>query len=189
MRTTPGMHEPYWYPVYEYCQKNGLPIIVHGTNSTTRASASSRRTTRSASSWNSSSPPSCCRTATSSSAPGAKVIVCHCGGALDRFIKSDRHLAQKDLSKNLFFDTNALDINFLEAAIKQRGVSQTCFGTEVPGSGAAVRPETGRPGDDLIPIISGFSFLSEEDKMAIFHKNPLKLFPAFERASKAAAAA
>ena len=22
MRTTPGMHEPYWYPVYEYCQKN-----------------------------------------------------------------------------------------------------------------------------------------------------------------------
>jgi len=32
-RTTPGMHEPYWYPVYEYCQKNSLPIIVHGTNS------------------------------------------------------------------------------------------------------------------------------------------------------------
>ncbi len=121
--------------------------------------------------------------------PELKVIVCHCGGALDRFIKTDHHLAQKDLSNNLFFDTNALDINFLEAAIKQRGVSQTCFGTEVPGSGAAVRPETGRPGDDLIPIISGFSFLSEADKLAIFNKNPARLFPIFERVGKAAATA
>jgi len=32
-RTTPGMHEPYWDPVYAYCEKNDLPIIVHGTNS------------------------------------------------------------------------------------------------------------------------------------------------------------
>ncbi len=190
MRTTPGMHEAYWYPVYEYCQKNSLPIIVHGTNShdprigiipqnyqigfvveqfiATQLLSHGDVFVR---------------------YPELKVIVCHCGGALDRFIKTDHHLSQKDLSNNLFFDTNALDINFLEAAIKQRGVSQTCFGTEVPGSGAAVRPETGRPGDDLVPIISGFSFLSEDDKLAIFNKNPLRLFPAFERAAKAGAAA
>jgi len=64
----------------------------------------------------------------------------------DRFIKTDHHLAQKDLSNNLFFDTNALDLNFLEAAIKQRGVSQTCFGTEVPRSARRCGPETGRAG-------------------------------------------
>ena len=186
-RTTPGMHEPYWFPVYEYCQQNNLPIIVHGTNShdprigiipqnyqigfvveqyiATQLLSHGDVFQR---------------------YPELRVIICHCGGALDRFIKTDPHLAQKDLSKNLFFDTNALDLNFLEAAIKQRGVSQTCFGTEVPGSGSAVRPETGRPGDDLVPIIAGFDFLSEDDKLAIFNRNPLKLFPAFEKAGKTA---
>jgi hypothetical protein len=31
-RETPGMHELYWYPLYEKCQRDSLPIIVHGTN-------------------------------------------------------------------------------------------------------------------------------------------------------------
>ena len=41
--------------------------------------------------------------------PELRVIVCHCGGGLDRFTKTDPHLPQKDLSKNLFFDTCAYD--------------------------------------------------------------------------------
>jgi predicted TIM-barrel fold metal-dependent hydrolase len=188
-RTTPGMHEPYWYPVYEYCQKNGLPIIVHGTNSHDPRigiipqnyqigfAVEQYIATQLLSHGD-----------VFERYPELKVVVCHCGGALDRFIKTDHHLSQRDLSKNLFFDTNALDLNFLEAAIKQRGVSQTCFGTEVPGSGAAVRPETGRPGDDLVPIISGFDFLTEDDKLSIFNRNPLKVFPAFGRVGAAAAA-
>jgi predicted TIM-barrel fold metal-dependent hydrolase len=190
LRTTPGMHEPYWYPVYEYCEKNNLPIIIHGTNTqdprigiipqnyqigfvveqyiATQLLSHGDVFER---------------------FPGLKIIVCHCGGALDRFIKTDHHLAQKDLSNNLFFDTNALDLDFLEAAIKQRGVSQTCFGTEVPGSGGAVRPETNRPGDDLVPIISKFDFLSEEDKVAIFNRNPLRLFPVLDKVGAAAVGA
>jgi predicted TIM-barrel fold metal-dependent hydrolase len=32
-RSTPGMHEPYWYPVYARAQELGIPLIVHGTNS------------------------------------------------------------------------------------------------------------------------------------------------------------
>ncbi len=32
-RTAPGMHEPYWYPLYGRCQELGVPIIVHGTSS------------------------------------------------------------------------------------------------------------------------------------------------------------
>jgi hypothetical protein len=48
-----------------------------------------------------------------------RVIICHCGGALDRFIPNDdRHIAQKDLSQNLFYDTCGYDVNFLEAALK-----------------------------------------------------------------------
>ena len=110
--------------------------------------------------------------------PTLKVLVCHCGGALDRFIKSDAHLGQKDYSKNLFFDTNALDLDYLEAAIKQRTPQQTAFGTETPGSGGAPRPETGRPGDDLVPYIGKMPFLSEDDKALIFEKNSEYLCPA-----------
>jgi hypothetical protein len=56
-------------------------------------------------------------------------------------------------------------------------VSQSLFGVEAPGSGGAPRPETGRPHDDLVPVIANFAFLSEDDKMAIFHHNPQRLFP------------
>ena len=31
-RTTPGMHEAYWYPLYEECEGRNIPIIVHASN-------------------------------------------------------------------------------------------------------------------------------------------------------------
>jgi predicted TIM-barrel fold metal-dependent hydrolase len=183
-RTTPGMHEAYWYPVYAKAQELGIPLIVHATNCldpririlpqnyqigfvveqfiATQLLSHSDVFER---------------------FPELKVIVCHCGGALDRFIPTDNHLSQKDLSKNLFFDTCGYDVYFLEAAIKQRGISQTCFGTEAPGSGGAVRPESGETSDNLVPIIDAFDFLTEEDKLTIFHKNPLKVVPQFAKAA------
>ncbi|MDE3076333.1 MAG: amidohydrolase [Chloroflexota bacterium] len=177
-RTTPGMHEPYWFPLYEACQKMGVPIIVHGTNALDRRFrvvphnyqlgfyTEQYLATQFLSHGD-----------VFERYPELKVVVCHCGGGLNRFIPTDTHLAQKDLSKNLFFDTCGYDVHFLEAAIKQRGVSQMCFGTEAPGSGRAVRPETGKTSDDLIPVISAFEFLSEDEKVRIFNRNPAKVFP------------
>lgn len=177
-RKSPGMHTRYWHPVYKRCEELGIPIIVHGTNCldprldviphnyqigfvmeqylATQVLSHGDVFQR---------------------FPALKVVVCHCGGALDRFIKTDHHLAQKDLSRNLYFDTNALDLHFLEAAIKQRTPARMCFGTEAPGSGAVVRPETGRPGDDLVPVIASFKFLSEAEKLTIFHDNPGHVCP------------
>ena len=40
-----------------------------------------------------------------------------------------------------------------------------------------MRPETGRPGDDLVPIIGAMPFLSEAEKKTIFHDNMLKVVP------------
>jgi predicted TIM-barrel fold metal-dependent hydrolase len=184
-RTTPGMHEPYWFPLYERCQELDIPVIVHGTNSldprfrvvphnyqlgflTEQYLAGqflghSDVFTR---------------------FPGLRVIICHCGGALDRFIPTDPHLPQKDLSANLFYDTCGYDLVFLEAAIRQRGVDRMVFGTEAPGSGRAVRPETGRTSDDLVPVISGFEFLTSADKKKIFNGNGVRLVPAFAKLSR-----
>jgi len=70
----------------------------------------------------------------------------------------------------------------LTAAIKQRGVSQTCFGVEAPGSGRTIDPETGKTCDDLVPVISAMDWLTDEDKRKIFHDNPAKVCPALAKA-------
>ncbi len=181
-RTTPGMHEPYWYPVYARAQELGIPLIVHGTNSLdpryrvvphnyqlgflTEQYLAGQFLSHGD---------------VFDRFPALKVIVCHCGGALDRFIPTDHHIAQKDLSDNLFYDTCGYDLVFLEAAIKQRGVPRMLFGTEAPGSGRAVRPETGHTSDDLVPVIGSFDFLSEEDKIKIFNENPARVVPALAK--------
>jgi predicted TIM-barrel fold metal-dependent hydrolase len=181
-RTTPGMHEPYWYPLYARAQELGIPLIVHGTNSldpryrvvphnyqlgfVTEQYLAGQFLSHGD---------------VFDRFPGLRVILCHCGGSLDRFIPTDHHIAQKDLSENLFYDTCAYDLHFLEAAIKQRGVPRMLFGTEAPGSGRAVRPETGRTSDDLVPVIGSFDFLTEEDKIKIFNENPARVVPALAK--------
>ncbi len=181
-RTTPGMHEPYWYPLYERAQELGIPLIVHGTNGldpryrvvphnyqlafVTEQYLAGQFLSHGD---------------VFERYPELKVVMCHCGGALNRFIPTDHHIAQKDLSRNLYYDTCAYDTLFLETAIKQRGVSQMLFGTEAPGSGRAVRPETGKTSDDLVPVISGYEFLTEQDKIEIFNSNPAKVFPAMAK--------
>jgi predicted TIM-barrel fold metal-dependent hydrolase len=172
-RDSAGMNTEYWHPVYERCQDYGIPIIVHGTNCQDPRINIIPQNYQIGFVWE-----QYLATQLFSHGdvferfPELKVVICHCGGALDRFIKNDYHLSQKDRSRNLFFDTNSPDLDFLEAAIKQRTPARMCFGTEVPGSGWTVRPETGRPGDDLVPMIANFDFLTEQDKLRIFNQNP-----------------
>ena len=103
------------------------------------------------------------------------------GGQVGSIFKKEKE-AMADLSDNLFFDTCAYDPHFLECALKQRGVSRMAFGTEVPGSGSdLLNPQTGRPSDDVLAIIDNYEFLTDEDKLAIVHRNPLKIFPLIDR--------
>ncbi len=182
-RNSPGLNDRWWDPLYERCERGGLPIIVHGTNCldprirhvphnyqlgfvveqflATQILSHGDVFDR---------------------FPGLKVIICHCGGALDRFIPTDPHLAQKDLSNNLFFDTCAHDVDFLRCAFMQRGVNRMLFGTEAPGSGRAPRPEPpGISGDDLVPVIASLDFLTDADRRAVFHDNAAAIFPQLAR--------
>jgi predicted TIM-barrel fold metal-dependent hydrolase len=182
-RTTPGMHEPHWYPLYERAQELGIPLIVHGTNALDpRFRVVPHNYQLSFVTEQYLAGQFLSHSDVFDRYPELKVIICHCGGALDRFIPTDdRHIAQRDLSENLFYDTCGYDVNFLEAAVKQRGVDRMVFGTEAPGSGNAVRPETGRTSDDLVPVIDGFGFLATQDKVKIFNSNPAKVIPALAK--------
>lgn len=187
-RLTPGMNTAYWYPVYEKCQQYGVPIIVHGTNCLDPRIGIIPQNYQVGFMYEQFvAMQLLSHSDVFERFPALKVNVCHGGGALNRFIATDGHLAQKDLSKNLFYDTCVYDIPVLEATIKQKGVKQILFGTEAPGSGGAVRPETGKTCDDLIPVIANFGFLSEADKLDIFNRNPAGFMPAFNQVPAAAA--
>jgi predicted TIM-barrel fold metal-dependent hydrolase len=175
---TPGLHESYWYPLYEAAQRLDVPLMVHPTGTQDRRVEVIPHNYQIASVVEEYiATQLLSRTDVFERFPGLRVIVCHCGGSLDRWIKTDPHLGQRDLSRNLFFDTCAHDEGFLSAAINQRGVDQMLFGTEAPGSGGALRPETGRPADDLVPVIGGLPGLSDDDKLKIFNTNAKRVFP------------
>ena len=173
-----GMDDPWWYPLYERAEELDLPLIVHGTNCLDprlRNVPNNYQLGFVAEQYWAGQVLS--HSDVFERFPRLRVLICHCGGALNRFMPTDPHLSQKDLRANLFYDTCAHDLVFLEAAIKQRGVESMCFGTEAPGSGGALRPDTGRPADDLVPVLDGFAFLSDDDRRAIVHDNPIRLVP------------
>jgi len=176
-KEAPGMHDEYWHPLYEKAQELDVPLMVHpSTSYDARIEVIPHNYQMNNYIEEFIAMHLLSHSSVFEKFPRLKIVICHCGGALNRFIPTDHHLAQKDLSKNLFYDCCAYDVNFLTAAIKQKGVDQMMFGTEFPGSGGAVRPETGKPSDDLFPVIDGLGFLSAEDKLKIFHKNPLRVF-------------
>jgi predicted TIM-barrel fold metal-dependent hydrolase len=177
-RDTPGVDDPFWYPLYEVCEDRGIAVIVHGTNTLDRRLRVIPNNYQvgfmiehyiATQLYQHSD--------VFDRFPRLRVIVCHCGGGLNRFVKGDPHLSSRDTSENLFFDTNSPDIDFLTTAIRQRGVGQMCFGVEAPGSGAHPRPENGVPGDDLVPVITGFDWLTEDDKIQILNSNPQRVIP------------
>ncbi len=187
-RDSPSMNEPYWYPLYEKCQELGVPIIVHGTNGLDPR----YKTFKSGGGHNPYYQLNFMSEQSMATVylrqndqferfPGLKIMICHCGGFVDRLIgESDFLGGGRDTSANLFYDTCSYDLDFLATAIKQRGVSQFAYGTEAPGSGTNIRPGTEYTADDMVPMIAEhptLSFLSEQDKQNIFHNTPAMLCP------------
>lgn len=92
----------------------------------------------------------------------------------------------RDVSNNLFFDTCAYDTHFLSAALKQRGVAQMVFGTEVPGSGSDLfNPLTNAPADDILATLESYDFLNDADRLDLVHNNPIRVFPLIKSKLKA----
>ena len=182
-RTSPGMHEPYWYPLYAKCQELDIPIIVHGSNCLDpRLSVVPHNYQLGFVVEQYLATQLLSHSDVFDRFPDLRVLVCHCGGALDRWIATDPHVSQKNLARNLFFDTCAHDIDFLSAAIRQRTPQRMAFGTEAPGSGGTRRPDTGRTVDDLVPVIDSLGFLTSDEKIAIFNTTPGLIVPALAKA-------
>lgn len=178
-RQTPGVHSEYWYPLYEKAQELDAPLIIHPSISRDpriEIVPHSYQINNVTEEWIAQQ--LYLHGDVFKTFPRLKIVICHCGGALSRFISRDaRHAGpEAGWTDNLFYDTCAYEEYMLSAAIQQKGVDQMLFGTEAPGSGGAVRPDTGRPSDDLVPVIDKIDFLTAEDKLKIFNLNVKKVF-------------
>ncbi len=193
-RQTPGMNSEYWFPLYEKAQELSAPLIVHPSISRDPRIEIIPHSYQ----YNNLTEEVLATLLLEHSNvfelfPRLKVVMCHCGGALSRFmVRGEKkgegggqvgtatrfqQQEERDVSGNLFFDTCAYDKDFLATAIKQRGVDRMLFGTEAPGSGTGVvNPDTGKPSDDLIPLIDSIEFLTAEDKLKMLHRNVRSVF-------------
>ena len=195
-RQTPGLNEPYWFPLYEAAEALQATLIVHPSISRDPRVDKIPHSYQ----WNNIVEETLAMLLYQHSDvfdrfPKLKIVVCHCGGSLSRLIEhgeasgeqgggsvgivaGEREEQHRDTSPNLFVDSCAYEPNFLATAIKQYGVDQMVFGTEAPGSGTAIlNPLTSRPSDDLIPVLETFEFLTNADRKKILHDNLLRVFP------------
>ncbi|SDH25246.1 4-oxalmesaconate hydratase [Alteribacillus persepolensis] len=175
----PGLGDEYWYPLYEEIEKLDVPILIHS------ASCCSPRESYTLHFINEESIAimSLLESDVFEHFPNLKFVVSHTGGAIPfhmgRFrawrLRSNKPDFDESV-KQLYFDTVNYSKEALELAFKVIGSDNLLFGTENPGTGSVMNPETGHTFDDLKPVIESIEFLTEEDKMKVFEGNAKKLY-------------
>jgi len=90
-----------------------------------------------------------------------------------------------DSLRRFYFDICLYTQEALELSLKVVGPDRCLFGTD-PGTGS-VSCATGRPLDDLKPVIESIEFLTTADRQNIFKNNTERLFGRFQSGSGAKA--
>ncbi|HXV82697.1 MAG TPA: amidohydrolase family protein [Candidatus Binatia bacterium] len=175
----PPLGERYWYPLYEKLCELDVPAHIHGTGSR------SERTPYSLHFINEETIAvfGLVNSQVFDDFPELKIIVSHGGGAipyqLGRFEAPSLQRGRERFSnrmRKLYYDTVLYTEDALRLLIKTVGVECCLFGTECPGTGSAVDPDSGRSMDDIRPLIESIEWLGAEDKQKIFCDNAKKIF-------------
>ena len=170
----PGLGDRYWYPLYEKLCELDVPALIHS------ASCTSPRESYSLHFINEESIAvlGLVNSQVFDDFPSLKIVVAHGGGAipyqLGRFRAGGLKSGQVDFAtrlRRLWFDTVLYSADGLELLFKVVGADRCLFGTEAPGTGAAVDPATGLSLDDLKPVIDGLTTLSDDDRRLIYEEN------------------
>ncbi len=174
----PGMGDRYWYPLYEKLCELDMPAHIHATGSV------SERTPYSLHFINEESIAvyTLCNSSVFEDFPDLKVVVSHGGGAMPyqfgRFesqsLRGPRRFS--DQMRKLYFDTVLYTEGALRLLIETVGAERCLFGSECPGVGSSVNPDTGVAMDHIAPCIESFDWLSAAEKKMIFEDNARKVF-------------
>ena len=176
----PAMSDRYWYPLYEKLCELDIPAMIH------TASSKSERTPYSLHFVNEETIAvvDLCKSDVFKDFPGLKIIVPHGGGAVPyqfgRFQAStagrppgERFL---DRLRNLYFDCTLYTPEAVELLIKVVGADRVMFGSECPGTGSYMNPETGHAFDHVKPYVDAIEWLSAADKAMIFEGTAKQVF-------------
>lgn len=183
---TPLLGDEYWYPLYERLVALDVPVLVHAAGCDNgRESYSDHFLSEEAIATL-----SLARSRVFTDFPDLRVIIPHGGGSVPYQIgrwEAERRIPGLggdpaaaplvDSLRNLWFDTVLHRRASLELLLRVVGPDRCVFGTERPGSGSALDPETGRPFDDIKGLLDEIEFLDQDERKAILADNPLTVFP------------
>jgi len=182
----PTLNERYWYPLYEKLIELDVPMQIHSAGCYSgRESYSEHFITE-----ESIAILSLLRGEVFERFPSLRVIISHGGGSVPYQIgrwQAERLLPllgggpdseRFEVSlKRFWFDTVLHNPPSLELLLRTVGPDRVLFGTERPGSGSAMNPDTGHDFDDLKPVIDKIDFLGDADRRAIYQDNARTVFP------------
>jgi 4-oxalmesaconate hydratase len=183
---SPVLSDPYWFPLYERLCELDLPAHIHSCGSCGRETYDEHFITE-----ESLAITTLARSDVFQRYPDLKLMISHGGGSIPYQVgrwRSNRQMAieagrlPKDYEdfdttlRRFWFDTCLHNKKSIELLFDVVGTDRCCFGTERPGSGAGIDARTGRPFDDLKPVIESIETLREADRAAIFAGNARKLF-------------
>jgi OH-DDVA meta-cleavage compound hydrolase len=176
----PALGDRYWYPLYEKLCELDVPAHIH------TASSRSERASYSAHLINEGTLAilGLLNSDVFKDFPRLRIICSHGGGAipyqLGRFdapsLRNKGSVRFRDRLKLLYFDTVLYTADALELLIKTVGPDRCLFGSECPGVGSTIDPDTGHTMDNIRPHIEKFAWLNAEDREKIFASNARKVF-------------
>jgi OH-DDVA meta-cleavage compound hydrolase len=175
----PSLGERYWYPLYEKACELDVPLHIHSCGSHSVREPYSMNFIRE----ETTAVLGLVHSDVFRDFPRLKIVISHGGGAIPyqfgRFqamsARSGGPLFSEQL-RNIYFDTCLYSQEAIELLIKTVGVDNCLFGSECPGTGTAVDPQTGRDYDDVAHYIDKIGFLSDADKDQVLWKNAARLF-------------
>ncbi|MGK0297175.1 MAG: OH-DDVA meta-cleavage compound hydrolase [Gammaproteobacteria bacterium] len=175
----PPLWDEYWYPIYNTLCELDLPCHIHGTGSPSSREYYNHYYIHE----ESIAVLAFLCSDIFENFPTLKVVASHGGGSIPfqigRYIASERSHKQRDFRERLnlmFFDTVLHDPASVELLIKVVGAKNCLFGTEWPGLGSVIDPDSGRVMDNLAPDIQKFSWLSDDEIEAILWKNTTDVY-------------
>jgi 4-oxalmesaconate hydratase len=175
----PGLGDEYWYPLYDRLCALDVPALIHS------ASCGSPRESYSLHFINEESIAvlGLLNSRVFTDFPTLKVVVAHGGGAipyqLGRFRAGGVKTGKQDFAERLRllnFDTCVYSQAGLDLLFTVVGADNCLFGSERPGTGAAVDPSTGLSLDDLKPLVDASAALTDEGRGKVFEGNARRLY-------------
>jgi 4-oxalmesaconate hydratase len=181
---SPPMGDSYWYPLYEFLCEHDIPGHIHSCACCGRETYDEHFITE-----ESLAITSIARSDVFARFPSLRLLVSHGGGSVPYQVgrwRSNRQMfaatsGEKmetfdDTLRRFWFDTVLHYKKSLELLFDVVGPDRCVFGTERPGSGGGIDPTSGKPYDDLKPVIESIKEISDADKKGIFEGNARRLF-------------